>query len=299
MPRETLLKFSAAPSFLNSYRKIMLQSRRGLKRGDSLPRLAAEWKGAAVDPDRLKAYHEVCGLRESSQLPILYPHILTSGMHLAILAHDEFPLSMLGAVHMRINVLQHRPISPADALDIVCRLDTSRVIKAGIELDVTTIVSAYGARVWESISTYLVRGKHGEPGEASPLASIDGEATGDPVAEWHVPNGMGRRYAKVCGDYNPIHLTPVTAKLFGFKRDIIHGMWSAAACLSKLHDPQASQQRCDLLFKGPVFMDSHVALKNKGIPGGHRFDLFCGDNPKPVIQGLWRDAAHDEQLIPA
>ncbi|MBI1320389.1 MAG: hypothetical protein GC168_15790 [Candidatus Hydrogenedens sp.] len=298
MSRETVLKYHAAPSFLPSYRKIMLQKRRGLKPGQVLPRLAAEWNGASIDPQRLAAYREVCGLSKTGELPILYPHVLTGGLHLAILAHDSFPLSMLGAVHMRINALQHRPISPSDTLDMFCRLETSRVIKAGIELDVTTVVSAYGSRVWESVSTYLVRGKYGEPGEPSPLAMLEGEAEGDPVAEWHVMNGMGRRYAKVCGDYNPIHLTPLTAKLFGFKRDIVHGMWSAAACLSYLKAPADNPQRCDLLFKGPVFMDSHVALKNVQQDGGHRFDLFCGDNPKPVIQGAWRAVADDTVLIP-
>ena len=44
---------------------------------------------------------------------------------------------------------------------------------------------------------------------------------------------LGRRYAPIAGDYNPIHLYPITAKLFGFKKPIIHGMWTVAHLLSR------------------------------------------------------------------
>jgi len=38
----------------------------------------------------------------------------------------------------------------------------------------------------------------------------------------------GLRFAAVVADYNPIHLYPWSAKLFGFKRAIAHGMFVAA-----------------------------------------------------------------------
>ena len=45
---------------------------------------------------------------------------------------------------------------------------------------------------------------------------------------------LGRRYAAISGDYNPIHLGALSAKLFGFKQAIAHGMWSKARCLAAL-----------------------------------------------------------------
>lgn len=41
----------------------------------------------------------------------------------------------------------------------------------------------------------------------------------------------GLRFAAVVSDYNPIHLYPASAKLFGFKRPIAHGMYIAAKAL--------------------------------------------------------------------
>ena len=45
---------------------------------------------------------------------------------------------------------------------------------------------------------------------------------------------IGRRYGAVSGDRNPIHLYPLTARLFGFRRAIAHGMWTKARCLAAL-----------------------------------------------------------------
>ena len=50
--------------------------------------------------------------------------------------------------------------------------------------------------------------------------------------EWRLPGDLGRRYAAVSGDRNPIHLYALTAKAFGFPRQIAHGMWSKARCLA-------------------------------------------------------------------
>src|SRR6266487_1403229 len=52
----------------------------------------------------------------------------------------------------------------------------------------------------------------------------------EPHVVWELPADLGRRYAAVSGDRNPIHLYRLTAWLFGFRRPIAHGMWAAARC---------------------------------------------------------------------
>ena len=42
------------------------------------------------------------------------------------------------------------------------------------------------------------------------------------------------RYAGASGDFNPIHLTGLTGRLFGFPGAIAHGMWSLARCAAQL-----------------------------------------------------------------
>ncbi len=68
---------------------------------------------------------------------------------------------------------------------------------------------------------------------------------------WTIPSDIGRRYAAVSGDSNPIHLYNFTAKLFGFPRAIAHGMWTKAKCLSmyegRLPDAFEVEFGCDVL----------------------------------------------------
>ncbi|QJX03408.1 hypothetical protein HML84_20650 [Alcanivorax sp. IO_7] len=73
--------------------------------------------------------------------------------------------------------------------------------------------------------------------------------------EWKVPGNTGRRYGAVSGDRNPIHLYPLTARLFGFKRQIAHGMWSKARALGQLQQQLPEEVfRVDVQFKLPMFI---------------------------------------------
>jgi hypothetical protein len=48
------------------------------------------------------------------------------------------------------------------------------------------------------------------------------------LTRWKAPADIGRRYARVSGDYNPIHLSALTAKLFRLPQAIAHGLWNRA-----------------------------------------------------------------------
>ncbi|MBX3178734.1 MAG: hypothetical protein KF886_15350 [Candidatus Hydrogenedentes bacterium] len=290
--------YHTPPGFAGSYRRILLGRRDRHRAGDPLPPLEARWNGASATPDRIARYADACGLPDTPNYPLLFPHILVSPMQIDLISQPAFPLSPMGAVHTRIHVLQHRPI-PRDArVDVSCRLSASRVLKAGLEFDFTTVLTLDGAPCWESVSANLIRGKKfGDPADPPALAHLD--ELGDPEGEhaWTVPKDMGWRYARITGDFNPIHISRILARFLGFPRDIIHGMWSAARCLAHLPAPDpGSPIRADLLFKGPVFMESHVTMKHARRDAGHAFDLYCADNPRPVIRGQVRPAEPGERL---
>jgi hypothetical protein len=97
---------------------------------------------------------------------------------------------------------------------------------------------------------------------------------------------MGWRYGRITGDFNPIHISRVLARLLGFERDLIHGMWSAARCLAHVPMPALDAPvQADLLFKGPVFMESTATMHAHTEGDTTCFDLFCDDNPRPCIRG--------------
>ena len=102
----------------------------------------------------------------------------------------------------------------------------------------------------------------------------------------YIPENIGKKYAKICSDFNPIHISKTAAKLSGFKRDIAHAMWATANAMSKLHIDISSQPvRVDLAFKGPLFLDSHSHMTEFHGDDYIRFDYYCGDNSRPSING--------------
>jgi hypothetical protein len=86
-------------------------------------------------------------------------------------------------------------------------------------------------------------------------------------AEWRPGGDLGRRYGAASGDRNPIHLHPLTARLFGFPRAIAHGMWTVARCLAEHGTPEAVTVRAE--FRAPVPLPGTVTY---GAEGG-RFEL--------------------------
>ena len=60
------------------------------------------------------------------------------------------------------------------------------------------------------------------------------------------------------GDHNPIHLSAITAKAFGFPRAIAHGMWTAARALSSVEGRLPGAYRYDAGFRRPVLLPGRV-----------------------------------------
>ena len=86
-----------------------------------------------------------------------------------------------------------------------------------------------------------------------------------PVAVWRLPADLGRRYAAVSGDRNPIHLSAVSARAFGFPRAIAHGMWSAAAVLASMEGRLPDAVQADVRFTSPVLLPSTVELATRSV----------------------------------
>jgi acyl dehydratase len=48
------------------------------------------------------------------------------------------------------------------------------------------------------------------------------------------PANAGKQYGSLNGDFNPIHLSPLTSRLFGFKRPIAHALYQVALMEAQL-----------------------------------------------------------------
>ncbi len=243
----------------------------GLRRsGSTLPPLSLTRDDVAVDRAHAAAYAEVCGFAVKETLPLTYPHLLAFGLHLAIMTDASFPFPAMGTVHLENSLTQHRPIGVSERLEVTAHPANLRAHPKGRVFDLVTEVRSAGELVWEETSTFLRTGSGDPAAPASRLALETVPASG---VEWRLPGDLGRRYAAVSGDHNPIHLYALTAKAFGFPRQIAHGMWSKARCLAALEGRLPDAVTVDVAFKKPVLLPGTVAFGSRREADGYAFSL--------------------------
>jgi len=262
-PRVTVLE--SAPNLGKLYAKAALTAR---GRGGALPDGRLARTGVTVDPAHLAAYDQVCRLPLNDVLPATYPHMLTFPLQMALMSDRSFPLALPGLVHVRNRIDVLRAIRADEALDLEVWAENFAAHRSGAAVDLRATASVGGEEVWRSTSTYLARGAKAPDG--APAADIE-VPVGDlerVAATWRIPDDAGRRYGKVSGDVNPIHLSGLTAKAFGFKRAIAHGMWVKARVLGALSGRLPDALSVDVSFRKPLFLPSTVTLSTAQAAGG-------------------------------
>lgn len=219
-------------------------------RGSGLPQELLT-RELVVDADHLAAYAHLCGFTLRDELPPTYPHVLGFPLHMALLA--KAPFSAVGVVHIANRIVQHRPLLLGEPLTITASVKGFEPHRRGRTFDLVTEARVRDELVWQGFSTSLKRGA-GDESVPKPPAFEEPPVT----AQWRVADDLGRRYASVSGDHNPIHLHPISARLLGFPRAIAHGMWTKARCLASLRLPDAFA--VEVRFKQPILLPSKVTF---------------------------------------
>jgi acyl dehydratase len=221
--------------------------------GGALPDTELD-RSLRAEPDRVAGYARVCGFRLRDELPPTYPHVLAFPLHMKLMTDGSFPFSPVGLVHIGNRIEVRRPLRIGEELDL-------RVRPSEHELDnaftLVTEARVDGDVVWRGESTMLRRGGGPVPRE---LEDFDGAF----VAQWQLPDDLGRRYASVSGDRNPIHMRPLAAKAFGFPRAIAHGMWTKARCLAALEPSLPDAYAVEVEFRKPILLPSRVDFERSG-----------------------------------
>jgi hypothetical protein len=233
------------------YAKIALGAIR--RRPDSLPDRELT-RSVEVDRHALAEYDRVCGFRLRDELPATYPHVLAFPLAMELMAGSDFPFSPLGLVHIGNRIEQRRSLRADERLDLRVRAENLGAHDRGTQFELVGEAAVDGEVVWRDVSLYLHR--EGEGGRSQ----RDGAEPPPPSALWTVPGDIGRRYARVSGDANPIHLHGLTAKAFGQPGAIAHGMWTKARCLAALEGHLPDAYTADVRFKLPIRIPGRIAF---------------------------------------
>jgi acyl dehydratase len=238
-----------------------------------------------IDPNQLRRYRQALGFRDEG-IPLTYYYLLAQRAHVATMLDDAFPFRLPGTVHTE-NTLRALAEPRHDAPLLLSTTVTIRppTENGAVVAELDTVARQLGTAIFSCRSTYLVvrgqsRGKSGQR---------RGQDTNDlPVLTgWSLPRNTGRAYARISGDWNPIHLWTWSARLMGLKRPIIHGMHTLARACAELE--QACGRRVLALegrFRAPAPLGSELVLGADLAAGS----FAVGGGGRVVAEGSFRTA---------
>jgi hypothetical protein len=285
-PKSSTAVIGTAPIVLNSLPNMpIILAKAAIKSGsykvgDSLPAISAEWQDMSLDVQHLAQYNRICGFAEH-KMPATYLWTRAFPLIMRILVSKQFPLPAMGQVHLSNQISVHKTFDISKKITITAAVAHSKLSSKGLEWTMQLTADVEGLSVWSSQSTFLHRCKTGIERNSKKIENADGESQ-----QWTLAKDLGRCYAAVSGDYNPIHLGALSAKIFGFKQAIAHGMWSKARCLAALDavTPDSGYQ-VNVNFLKPVYLPSTVNFYTNPEEGRQDFCLYDLSGEHRHLQG--------------
>lgn len=265
--------------------RALLSQRKG-KRGGPLPRHTLVRREVPLEAEHIAQYAAVCGFSSAHGVPMTYPHLLGFPLQLMLMTESAFPYPVIGLVHLCNTIRQHQHLQAGERVRVEVHPRRLFHHARGQAFAIETTIIRGSAVVWESLSTYLRVGVSSPQG--APLIALPNAQDLSPVGHWDVPADTGRRYAGVSGDWNPIHVSNIGAKLFGFAQPIAHGMWTKARALAALL-PAAPLTQGEVVaeFKTPLSLPGAATLwqANEATPG-RAFEVRNAAGDKPYLRGM-------------
>ncbi len=256
------MKIESSPKLAAQYWHAFTQTKPGLAEDQAIPRAVLDVERVAVDADALARFREFVGSEDV--FPLSFAYVLAQPAHLHMINQPGFPVRSMGLVHAQNRIERLHAIDPAAAFSLQIAVVDDFTRRRGREFTVETLFLQNGKRCLTMRSGYLsrVRGadrnKQKLPPKAPPPAPL---LPGALIETVPFASNFGRRYARVSGDYNPIHLASWLARPFGFRRAIAHGIGALARIEAVLGRHQGGSTRVlSVLFKRPVDLPSRPQL---------------------------------------
>jgi hypothetical protein len=243
-----------------------------------------------VDREHLAHYDRVCGFRVRDELPPTYPHMIAFPLQMQLMTQRSFPFPVIGLVHVRNQIVQKRPLRADEPLTVSVHAQNLEQVEKGLSFEMVGEARVGDEPVWNSVSTYLRRGGGSGAGGGEGKKKQESKPPSHPDAVWKLGGDVGRRYASVSGDRNPIHMHALSARLFGFPKPIAHGMWLKARCLAALEGELPPAASIDVSFKLPLMLPAKVAFSSRAKGKGREFEVVDARSGKPHLSGSVKPA---------
>jgi acyl dehydratase len=204
--------------------------------------------------------------------------VLAFPLHLALMTEPGFPFPVMGLVHISNRIEQHRPLDAAETVDLHVRATDMQPHPKGTRLTLVSELLVADEVAWRDETVVLRRYPRSEAVTGtSARPDLPTHAPTGPI-RWRLDSGLGRRYASVSGDRNPIHLSSMTARAFGYRRAIAHGMWTKAKSLATLTQRVPDAFDVEVEFRKPIHLPATVHFGARDRAAGIDFGVSSGDD---------------------
>jgi acyl dehydratase len=292
-----------APSHLRAALRLLSRGLRGSARQGRGPadtprrRLAVERPAIPIDAERVARYRAVTepggAPGDPTVVPASYASTWETALALGLLADADVPLPTGGLLHLESDLVVLRPLRAGDRVRCRVELERSEPHPRGVRLVMKSRSwNAAGQLCQENAAAYLVRMAEGPAREATEPREPAVEAAWQVLAEWALPGDLGRRYARVSGDFNPVHLWAWSSRLLGYRRPILHGYCTQAMVAAALADrlwggDPVGLRRLQIHFRRPLLLPARALLRvAEGADGRRRFQVADPAEPaRPFADG--------------
>lgn len=284
------LNLTELPSIWATYPRVLLTPRPPITDVLEPREISVSVRGVRIDAGLASRYAAMCGFDAAAGLPVTFPHVLATPLHLKIFAQQAFDLRPMGLIHLSNAIESAGTLGPGRPMDITVSACNYRRTDAGLAFDMNTTINVEGDAQWRETCVFLSRWT--EPVERSggrpprpPRAPKDSAV----LAELEVTPETAWAYARVSSDFNPIHLNDRAARFFGLRGAIGHGMWSLARSLAQAPSPAIPPgTRIETQFLTPVQLPARVAVK-EWLEAGQRKRALCDMRTGRVHMCAWWD----------
>ncbi|MBN8506871.1 MAG: hypothetical protein J0L58_20585 [Burkholderiales bacterium] len=228
------------------------------RRGGALPSGLWQWQGEALQASDWQRYAERLDYPPLQGAPLCFHYLALQRAQLQAMLAPDFPHPLPGMVHLAQTLTREAPWQAAEPWHLTLTMEQTETPSGALHLRMRAAFVQHGTCVLRADSLYLAR-RSPRRDTAPPAAQTAPDLR--PLSDWALNADAGRRYARLSGDFNPIHLWAWSARWFGQREPIIHGMHSAARCEAELTRHLGRPlQHLHIEFRRPLGLPNRATL---------------------------------------
>ncbi len=269
---QVVLRQDQIPSSLSLIFRIL--TKKSLAAEQPFPELTLRIDDFQLDAKQLAEYNNFCGFAPD-QVPSCYPFVACQPAQLLFLSDERVPVNAMGMIHMGVSFEQQQPLALGETYQFTLSFGEQVRNDRGLEFELLGQFSHEGQVQASFRSRCFIKLEGESSGGRGPRERRQNR-------EWQILNSMtfdsqqARGYARLSGDYNPIHLHSILARQFGFKAPIAHGMYMVAKMLA---NTPAALNQASFEFKRPALLPITGNIEHS--EGAAR---FVNDKRKSIIE---------------